>query len=192
MVGASRLRGQLCRWLAVIDPWIEIVLTEHSKVQTQGRNIRHYTNYLSERARGYRETKCDFVQERHENRLEKMTVEKGLLRETETLQHQVTALLKCDVGQAREGRGYLLRRSGPGQRTRKRDHDYCFPNARDGFIGTISSFEQGYDQYPRYDALHFESCFDSNLLQVTSLRCHDQTQNERWRYTKTSPSRRIS
>jgi hypothetical protein len=32
-----------------------------------------------------------------ENRLEKLTVEKGLLRETETVQHQLTALLKCDV-----------------------------------------------------------------------------------------------
>lgn len=78
--------------------FIETVLTEHRKVQTQGRNIRHYTNYLSERARAYRETKCDFVRGA-ENRLEKMTVEKGLLRETETVQHQITALLKCDVSQ---------------------------------------------------------------------------------------------
>ena len=78
---------------------IETVLTEHGKVQTQGRNIRHYTNYLSERARAYRDTKCDFVQDRHESRLEKMSVDKGLLRETEAVQHQITALLKCDVSQ---------------------------------------------------------------------------------------------
>jgi hypothetical protein len=97
---------------------IETVLTEHGKVQTQGRNIRHYTNYLSERARGYRDTKCDFVQERHENRLEKMTVDKGLLRETEAVQHQVTALLKCDVGHHfLRGKGALLTSIGPGQRT---------------------------------------------------------------------------
>lgn len=75
---------------------METVLTEHGQVQTQGRNIRHYTNYLTERARGYRETKCDFVREA-DKRLEKMTVDKGLLRETEAVQHQITALLKCDV-----------------------------------------------------------------------------------------------
>jgi ANTH domain len=64
--------------------------------QTQGRNIRHYSNYLSERAKAYRETKIDWVRGK-EARLEKLTVEKGLLRETESVQHQLTALLKCDV-----------------------------------------------------------------------------------------------
>jgi hypothetical protein len=72
------------------------VLTEYDKVQTQGRNIRHYNNYLSERARAYRDTKCDYVRG-GDRRLEKMTVDKGLLRETEIVQHQITALLKCDV-----------------------------------------------------------------------------------------------
>ncbi len=75
---------------------IETVLIVYGTVQSQGRNIRHYNNYLSERARAYRETKCDFVRGA-ERRLEKMSVEKGLLRETETVQHQITALLKCDV-----------------------------------------------------------------------------------------------
>lgn len=64
--------------------------------QTQGRNIRHYTNYLAERARSFRETKIDWVRSA-ETRLEKLTVEKGLLRETESVQHQLMALLKCDV-----------------------------------------------------------------------------------------------
>ncbi|KAI9051974.1 hypothetical protein LZ554_004228 [Drepanopeziza brunnea f. sp. 'monogermtubi'] len=73
-----------------------LAISSFSDVQTQGRNIRHYTNYLSERARAFRDTKTDFVRAA-ENRLEKMTVEKGLLRETETVQHQITALLKCDV-----------------------------------------------------------------------------------------------
>lgn len=77
------------------------MLTAYNQVQTQGRNIRHYTNYLNERARAYRETKCDFVRGA-EKRLEKMTVEKGLLRETETVQHQITALLKCDVRESGE------------------------------------------------------------------------------------------
>ena len=88
--------------LAFAGNFIETVLTEHGKVQTQGRNIRHYTNYLSERARAYRETKCDFVRGA-ERRLEKMTVDKGLLRETETVQHQITALLKCDVSSKNVG-----------------------------------------------------------------------------------------
>lgn len=67
-----------------------------SIAQTQGRNIRHYANYLIERVRAYRDTKTDWVRA-PESRLEKLTVEKGLLRETEVVQHQITALLKCDV-----------------------------------------------------------------------------------------------
>ncbi|TVY28777.1 ENTH domain-containing protein [Lachnellula hyalina] len=73
-----------------------LAISSFSDVQTQGRNIRHYTNYLSERARAYRDTKCDFVRSA-ERRLEKMSVDKGLLRETEAVQHQITSLLKCDV-----------------------------------------------------------------------------------------------
>ncbi|KAG6032287.1 hypothetical protein E4U41_007270 [Claviceps citrina] len=64
--------------------------------QTQGRNIRHYANYLSERARAYRDTKTDWVRT-NEARLERLTVEKGLLRETEVVQNQLSALVKCDV-----------------------------------------------------------------------------------------------
>ncbi|AEO65961.1 uncharacterized protein THITE_2113626 [Thermothielavioides terrestris NRRL 8126] len=73
-----------------------LAVSVFSDAQTQGRNIRHYSNYLSERARAYRETKVDWVRMR-EPRLEKLSVEKGLLRETEVVQHQLTALLKCDV-----------------------------------------------------------------------------------------------
>lgn len=65
--------------------------------QTQGRNIRHYANFLSERAKAFRDTKVDWVRNK-DNRLERLTVDKGLLRETEAVQHQLTALLKCDVG----------------------------------------------------------------------------------------------
>lgn len=68
----------------------------YDTAQTQGRNIRHYCNYLTERVRAYRDTKTDWVRA-PESRLEKLTVEKGLLRETEVVQHQLTALLKCDV-----------------------------------------------------------------------------------------------
>lgn len=71
-------------------------ITNGSTAQTQGQNIRHYATYLNERGRAYRDTKCDWVRVK-ETRLEKLTVDKGLLRETEAVQHQLTALLKCDV-----------------------------------------------------------------------------------------------
>lgn len=102
MVGASGHASEHpSEDLACVGNLIEAVLTEHGQAQTQGRNIRHYTNYLSERARAFRETKCDYVRGA-ENRLEKMTIDKGLLRETETVQHQITALLKCDVSGGHE------------------------------------------------------------------------------------------
>lgn len=103
MVGDLRIYGAELSLLGEVkkDTLIDSMLTGHDPVQTQGRNIRHYTNYIGERARSYRDTKCDFVRGA-ENRLEKMSVDKGLLRETEVVQHQITALLKCDV------RFYLL------------------------------------------------------------------------------------
>jgi len=73
-----------------------LAVSVFSDAQTQGRNIRHYSNYLTERSRAYRETKVDWVRAK-DPRLEKLSVEKGLLRETEVVQHQLTALLKCDV-----------------------------------------------------------------------------------------------
>ncbi|KAL2154282.1 hypothetical protein VTH82DRAFT_2958 [Thermothelomyces myriococcoides] len=73
-----------------------LAISMFSDAQTQGRNIRHYSNYLSERARAYRDTKIDWVRHK-EPRLEKLSVEKGLLRETEAVQYQLTALLKCNV-----------------------------------------------------------------------------------------------
>lgn len=73
------------------------MLTPRDTAQTQGRNIRHYANFLSERAKAYRDTKVDWVRNK-DNRLERLSVDKGLLRETEAVQHQLTALLKCDVG----------------------------------------------------------------------------------------------
>lgn len=69
---------------------------EQCVAQLQGRNIRHYAGYLSERSRAYRDTKTDWVRA-PESRLEKMTVDKGLLRETEAVQRQLQALLKCNV-----------------------------------------------------------------------------------------------
>ncbi|KAL7949624.1 ANTH domain-containing protein [Trichoderma barbatum] len=73
-----------------------LAISNFADAQTQGRNIRHYANYLIERVRAYRDTKTDWVRA-PESRLERLTVEKGLLRETEVVQHQLTALLKCDL-----------------------------------------------------------------------------------------------
>ncbi|KEY67579.1 hypothetical protein S7711_08252 [Stachybotrys chartarum IBT 7711] len=73
-----------------------LAISNFTDAQTQGRNIRHYANYLSERSRAYRDTQTDWVRA-PESRLEKLSVDKGLLRETESVQRQLTALLKCDV-----------------------------------------------------------------------------------------------
>lgn len=73
-----------------------LAISSFTDAQTQGRNIRHYAAYLTERSKAYRDTKVDWVRTK-ETRLEKLSVEKGLLRETEVIQRQLAALLKCDV-----------------------------------------------------------------------------------------------
>ena len=65
-------------------------------VQTQGRNIRNYSTYLIERARSFSKAKIDYVRE-GTGRLKRLTIDKGLLRETETVQEQIQALIGCDV-----------------------------------------------------------------------------------------------
>ncbi|KAI1479354.1 ANTH-domain-containing protein [Daldinia eschscholtzii] len=74
----------------------QLAIGSFTDAQIQGRNIRHYAGYLAERVRAYRDTRVDWVRAK-ETRLEKLSVDKGLLRETEVVQHQLTALLKCDV-----------------------------------------------------------------------------------------------
>ncbi|KAK7430928.1 hypothetical protein QQZ08_002456 [Neonectria magnoliae] len=73
-----------------------LAISNFTDAQIQGRNIRHYALYLTERARAFRDTKTDWVRA-PESRLERLSVDKGLLRETEVVQHQLSALLKCDV-----------------------------------------------------------------------------------------------
>lgn len=63
-------------------------------VQTQGHNIRTYSEYLLRRAIEYGATKVDYVRG-GEGRLKRLTVEKGLLREAESVQDQIRSLLKC-------------------------------------------------------------------------------------------------
>jgi len=48
------------------------------------------------RAKSYQKPKLDYVISGRD-RLKKLTVDKGLLRETESVQEQIAALLKCDV-----------------------------------------------------------------------------------------------
>lgn len=65
-------------------------------VQSQGHNIRRYSEYFLARARAYKEVKVDFVRSGN-GRLKRLTVDKGLLRETECVQRQIKALLRCNV-----------------------------------------------------------------------------------------------
>ncbi|EFY90029.1 ENTH domain containing protein [Metarhizium acridum CQMa 102] len=60
--------------------------------------VGHFADGWSfvKRARAFRDTKIDWVRE-NDSRLEKLAVDKGLLRETEIVQNQLLALVKCDV-----------------------------------------------------------------------------------------------
>ncbi|KAI1323548.1 ANTH-domain-containing protein [Xylariaceae sp. FL0255] len=74
----------------------QLAISTFAEAQHQGRNIRHYWQYLAERVRAYKETGVDWVRAK-ETRLESLSVDKGLLRETQSVQRQLFALLKCDV-----------------------------------------------------------------------------------------------
>ncbi|MCJ1471931.1 hypothetical protein MMC13_000572 [Lambiella insularis] len=74
----------------------KLAISNFSEVQVQGTNIRHYYNYVLSRAKAYRDTKLDWVKE-GQGRLKRQTIDKGLLRETESVQKQIAALLKCDL-----------------------------------------------------------------------------------------------
>lgn len=73
-----------------------LLLTPGAIVQTQGHNIHTYSEYLLRRAIEYGATKVDYVRG-GEGRLKRLSVEKGLLREAESVQDQIRALLKCQV-----------------------------------------------------------------------------------------------
>nr|KMM69140.1 hypothetical protein CPAG_05462 [Coccidioides posadasii RMSCC 3488] len=74
----------------------KIAITSISDVQIQGGNIWRYSEYLIARSLAFADTKTDYVRG-GQGRLKKLTVEKGLLRETEIVQKQIRALLKCDL-----------------------------------------------------------------------------------------------
>ncbi|KKK23321.1 hypothetical protein P175DRAFT_0523656 [Aspergillus ochraceoroseus IBT 24754] len=67
-----------------------------SEVQSQGHNIRRYSSYLLARAKAFEDAKTDYVRS-GQGRMKRLTVEKGLLRETEIVQDQIRELLRCDL-----------------------------------------------------------------------------------------------
>ncbi|QDS68877.1 hypothetical protein FKW77_007589 [Venturia effusa] len=82
------------RYLAS-GPERKLAVSSFTEVQVQGKNIIAYAEYLVARATAYGATKVDYVRA-GEGRLKKLSVDKGLLRETESVQDQIRALLKCD------------------------------------------------------------------------------------------------
>jgi len=79
-------------WKTVAEDVADLILL----VQTQGHNIRTYSEYLLRRAIEYGTTKVDYVRD-GEGRLKRLSVDKGLLREAESVQEQIRYLLKCQV-----------------------------------------------------------------------------------------------
>lgn len=76
------------------NPHRKLAINHFTEVQTQGHNIRMYSEYLLRRAIEYGATKVDYVRG-GEGRLKRLSVDKGLLREAESVQDQIRALLKC-------------------------------------------------------------------------------------------------
>ncbi|KAH1494461.1 hypothetical protein LV164_002106 [Aspergillus fumigatus] len=74
----------------------KLAISGYSEVQSQGHNIRRYADYLMARAKAFEATKTDYVRS-GQGRMKRLTVEKGLLRETEIVQKQIKALLRCDL-----------------------------------------------------------------------------------------------
>nr|POF15461.1 enth domain-containing protein c19f8.03c [Quercus suber] len=83
------------RYLAVA-PKNRLAINSITDVQTQGHNIRTYADYLLSRVKAYAATEVDYVK-KGEGRMKRLTVDKGLLRETELLQDQVKALVRCEL-----------------------------------------------------------------------------------------------
>ncbi len=73
-----------------------LAISSFTEVQTQGVNIKRYSEYLLERVRGYRNCRTDFVKS-GVGMMKRLTIEKGLLRQTESVQEQIRALVRCDV-----------------------------------------------------------------------------------------------
>jgi hypothetical protein len=77
-------------------PTHRLAINSFTDVQTQGHNIRRYSEYLLARAQAFEAAKCDFVAHGQEH-VKRLSVDKGLLRETEIIQVQVRSLVKCNM-----------------------------------------------------------------------------------------------
>ena len=73
-----------------------LAISQFTEVQTQGIGIRTYFEYLLERVKAYQDTKTDYVRS-GAGKMRGLTVDKGLLRQTEVVQAQIKALLMCDL-----------------------------------------------------------------------------------------------
>ncbi|KAF2032183.1 ANTH-domain-containing protein [Setomelanomma holmii] len=76
------------------NPHRKLAINSFTEVQTQGHNIRTYSEYLLRRAIEYGATRVDYVRG-GEGRLKRLSIDKGLLREAESVQDQIRYLLKC-------------------------------------------------------------------------------------------------
>ena len=119
-------------------------------VQVQGTNIRHYYNYIQARAKAFKDTRIDWVRE-GVGRLKRQTVDKGLLRETEAVQNQISNLLKCDVC-AYKNPDLLETARGSNTSTATQfwgwewDNRLCFSLTYDGSSRAVRSNEWRHDQ----------------------------------------------
>ncbi|THX79556.1 ANTH-domain-containing protein [Aureobasidium pullulans] len=86
-------RDATLKYLAAA-PKNRLAINSYTDVQTQGQNIRRYSNYLIQRAESFADTHVDHI--RNPGRMKTLSIPKGLLRETEAIQDQIRVLIKCD------------------------------------------------------------------------------------------------
>lgn len=78
-------------------PSHRLAINSFTDVQTQGQNIRRYTEYMVSRAKAYDKTKHDYVLLLNKGHFKSLSVDKGLLRESEILLDQLKACTRCDL-----------------------------------------------------------------------------------------------
>ena len=77
-------------------PKNRLAINNFTDVQTQGLNISRYSEFLLCLSEAFTCSHCYYVRS-GEGRMKRLTVDKGLLRETELIQDQIRALVKCDL-----------------------------------------------------------------------------------------------
>ena len=136
-------------------PRTTLAINTFTDVQTQGQNIRLYSDYLIARAQGYADTKVDYVRSGI-GRMKHLKISKGLLRETESVQDQIKALVKCDVRihtclHALPFSPFVHTLTFPasGNRKRKRDIPDRLPPSHKGPHGPLRRHERGRHERPQ-------------------------------------------